>query len=205
MNKETIVIKAEKHVRTIVMLHGLGGSGESLVPLVQNYSLSKQNKLVLPTAPVRRIQGSEGGVMNAWFVVEKVGKPEITPEIKDSAEKICEILEEEAKTTENIVLGGFSQGGIMSLFTGLNYHFKPLKGVFALSSYSKNFEVKHKEVPLFLYNGDEDSMIDVKLAQETYNSVLAEANKKFYIEKGLSHKISKQEMDSLKNWLEKLA
>jgi predicted esterase len=79
--------------------------------------------------------------------------------------------------SNRIVLGGFSQGGAMSLFSGITSD-KRLGGIFGLSCYlllhSKLNELTkngaNKETPIFMGHGDSDPLVrpewGVKTAQE---------------------------------------
>lgn len=78
---------------------------------------------------------------------------------------------------DRIVLGGFSQGGAMSLFSGLTAPFK-LAGIVALSSYlllSLKFAqlVPHpefnKETPIFMAHGDSDPVVNFQLGKRSYD------------------------------------
>lgn len=90
--------------------------------------------------------------------------------------------------SERIVLGGFSQGAAMSIFTGVTTPLK-LAGVFSLSGYLvlshkiKGFiEESHdvnKNTPFFLGHGDEDPVVQYK-----WGSMTAQ-----YLEKELGHKV----------------
>lgn len=69
--------------------------------------------------------------------------------------------------SERIVLGGFSQGGAMSLFTGLTSDVK-VGGIFGLSCYLllgdkiKELipkEFPNKDTPVFMGHGEEDSIV----------------------------------------------
>lgn len=69
--------------------------------------------------------------------------------------------------SSRIVLGGFSQGGAMSVFAGVTNKEK-LGGVFGLSCYMllsdriKNYTPENwpnKDTPFFLAHGDEDEMV----------------------------------------------
>lgn len=75
-----------------------------------------------------------------------------------------------------IVLGGFSQGGVMSVFTGLTSKEK-LGGIFGLSSYLalsdriKNYvpeDWPNKKTPVFLAHGEEDEMVKFSLGQMSH-------------------------------------
>ena len=78
--------------------------------------------------------------------------------------------------SNRIILGGFSQGGAMSIFTGLTTPVK-LGGVFGLSCYLvlhnkiKQFveEAKdaNKETPFFMGHGDADEVVKYRWGQQT--------------------------------------
>jgi len=74
---------------------------------------------------------------------------------------------------DRVVLGGFSQGGAMSLFSGLTFKSKlagivglscwlPLSG--SLASYVPE-DTPHKETKIFLGHGDEDPLVPLALAK----------------------------------------
>lgn len=76
-----------------------------------------------------------------------------------------------------IVLGGFSQGGAMSLLTGAT-HPEKLGGIFALSCYlplSKKFkellppEWPNQKTPVFMAHGDIDSVVKFDLGHLSSN------------------------------------
>jgi predicted esterase len=81
------------------------------------------------------------------------------------------MIDEEIKSgipSTKIILGGFSQGGAMSIFTGLTIK-KKLAGVFGLSCYlvmgNKIKDLiaeggdKNKDTPFFMGHGDADEVV----------------------------------------------
>ena len=75
-----------------------------------------------------------------------------------------------------IVLGGFSQGGAMSLLTGLT-HKEKLGGVFALSSYLplshkfKEFlpeDFPNQKTPVFMAHGDIDAVVKYDFGKNSH-------------------------------------
>lgn len=82
-------------------------------------------KFVLPTAPTQRVTMNMGAPMPSWYDI--VGLDERSNEnckgIEESQAKIKAILQKEHEETglpySRMVLAGFSQGGALSLFTGL--------------------------------------------------------------------------------------
>lgn len=74
-----------------------------------------------------------------------------------------------------IVLGGFSQGGAMSLFSGITYPQK-LGGIFGLSCYMLlrgkirdmiPAENPNKDTPIFMGHGDADPIVRYEWGQQT--------------------------------------
>lgn len=78
-----------------------------------------------------------------------------------------------------IVLGGFSQGGAMSVFSGITGKEK-LGGVFGLSCYLllsdriKNYIPEgfpNKETPFFLAHGKDDGVVKFEFGEKSYDMV----------------------------------
>ena len=78
---------------------------------------------------------------------------------------------------DRIVIGGFSQGGAMSLFSGLTAKVR-LAGIVGLSSYlllSLKFADLvpkpefNKETPIFMAHGDVDQVVNTSLGKKSYD------------------------------------
>jgi len=109
-----------------------------------------------------------------------------------------------------IILGGFSQGGAMSLFSGLTFK-ERLAGVFGLSCYQlmpSKFEGLHKEAgshkPLvFMGHGTADPLVKVewgRMTAEGLRKVGIDVNWNEYA--GLPHSADPAEIDQLERWVE---
>ncbi len=78
--------------------------------------------------------------------------------------------------SERIILGGFSQGGAMSIFTGVTTPHK-LGGVFGLSCYlvlgdkikelSQQSNNANKDTPFFMAHGDADEVVKYQWGQQS--------------------------------------
>jgi predicted esterase len=111
---------------------------------------------------------------------------------------------------KRIVLGGFSQGGAMSRFSGLSFT-QRLAGVFGLSCYQlveKKFDELRKEAgdhkpPVFMGHGKEDPLVKLEYGQMT-----AEGLKKrgFNVDwreyEDTAHSVSMDEFDELEQWVQ---
>lgn len=128
-----------------------------------------ENTLVL-TCPQHTIDGN----------AESLRKNEDEAGILLSKEYLHGLIKQEVDAgipPERIVIGGFSQGGAMSIFSGLTAKFK-LAGIIGLSSYlllSLKFAdlvpkpALNQETPIFMAHGDEDQVVNYELGKKSYD------------------------------------
>lgn len=106
-----------------------------------------------------------------------------------------------------IVVGGFSQGGAVSYFTGFQTK-QPIGGLMVLSSFiprEKEFQFAPETagVPLLICHGDADSRARYEWALKSKQR-LADAGAKditFYTYPNMDHTSSPQEMKDVRAWL----
>src|SRR5690348_16880246 len=125
----------------VIWLHGLGADGHDFAPIVPQLVSPDERPLrfVFPHAPVRPVTINSGMPMRAWYDILGFGRgiPQDEAGIRSSDELVRELIRRENTRgipTDRIVLGGFSQGGAISLFTGPRYPEK-LAGIMGLSCY----------------------------------------------------------------------
>jgi len=111
---------------------------------------------------------------------ESLRKDEDEPGILQSQAYFHELIQKEIDSgipADRIVIGGFSQGGAMSIFSGLTAKVK-LAGIVALSSYlllSLKFSDLvpkpefNKETPIFMAHGDKDRIVNFELGKKSYD------------------------------------
>ena len=103
-------------------------------------------KVICPTAPTMPVTLNNGFRMPSWFDLRTldVGGPEDVDGIKSAARNVHDMIEKEVHAgiaPSNIMIGGFSQGGALALYSALTYPQK-IAGVVALSGWlplHKNF------------------------------------------------------------------
>ena len=152
--------------------------------------------------------------MPAWFdlySLDPTGK-EDDKGIEKSKQLIQSLIEEEINNgidPSRIVLGGFSQGGALSLYTGLTGKYK-LAGIVALSCWlplHKTFpEVLNTsnadQVPIMQAHGDCDPVVPYRWGQLTSTAVKNFAkNHEFKTYKGLAHSSNAAEMQDIRQFL----
>lgn len=169
-NNVVIDAKDGNHTATIIFLHGLGDTGhgwaETFAAIKPSYC-----KLICPTAPAQPVTLNAGMIMPSWFDLMTLthNGPEDAEGISKASQSIIKIIEEEMSKhnipAERILLGGFSQGGALSLHTGLRYS-KPLAGILAFScwlplhkDYPDAFVQGNKEVPVLQCHGEADPLV----------------------------------------------
>ncbi|KAJ1927906.1 hypothetical protein EC988_010201, partial [Linderina pennispora] len=138
----SVVLKARaQHTASVIFLHGLGDSGHGWAPVAQILSRTLPHvKFILPNAPESPVTLNFGMSMPSWYDIrslERVTKDEDEAGMRESMIKVNKIISDEVAagiSPERIVLGGFSQGGAMTLFTGLQSELK-LGGLIVLSAY----------------------------------------------------------------------
>ena len=115
---------------SLIILHGLGdtadgwaGAGHEIASHVPGL------RVVLPTATSRPVTMNQGHTMPAWYDIKGLDDRhnEQCDGIGEARNYIVGLMEKEqaAYPDASIILGGFSQGGAMSLYTGLQYEGQP--------------------------------------------------------------------------------
>jgi len=182
---KTITIHPQSTVDSLVILtHGLGDSAEGFADVAQMFSAKlPTTKFVLPTAPNQPVTLNGGMRMPSWY--------DITG-LSDRANEKCEGIEESSKIIQDIMdannaegipynkmlLAGFSQGGALSLFTGLQLpKEKKLSGIFVMSGYlagAKAFKLTPglESTPVLHCHGKIDPMVQFSWAEQTRDAVV---------------------------------
>ena len=177
-----LILNPKVHQRTLIWLHGLGDSAEGFLPLFQMNKLFENCRIVLLTAPVRPVTLNSGTEMNSWHDISSLEKIEVNNQVLESAEIISNEIISQKNDADFIILGGFSQGGALSLYTGL----------------------AHLDTPVLLYHGRDDSMITMSMAKTSYERVLKDIKYKFMSEEGLGHGVSLKGLHEMKTWVKTL-
>lgn len=217
----TIVIPAiTNHRATVICLHGLGDSGAGWSFLAENWRRRGQFKdvaFVFPSAPSIPITVNMGMSMPGWYDIanfDSLGsRTEDEAGILRSRTQIHSIVQNQIQNgipASKIILGGFSQGGAMSLFSGLTFTEK-LAGVFGLSCYQlidRRFDElragsgDHKP-PVFMGHGTEDPLVKFDWGKRTYEGLKQKGfDVVFNAYPGLDHGADPREIDELEKWVE---
>ncbi|KAG7058581.1 acyl-protein thioesterase 1 [Colletotrichum scovillei] len=192
---------AGKHTATVIFAHGLGDTGHGWASAVENWRRRQrldEVKFVLPHAPQIPITCNWGMRMPGWFdikvldgTVEALRESEDERGILASSEYFQQLVQAEVDAgipAERVVLGGFSQGGAMAIFSGLTGKHR-IGGIVGLSCWlllSNKFaglvpeEKANQETPVWLGHGDADPLVRPELGALSMDAL-----------KGLGYKVSR--------------
>lgn len=213
MSSPVVISASAKHTATVIFLHGLGDTGHGWASAMASIK-SPHIKYVCPTAPTIPVTLNAGCRMPSWFDIMAldIKGPEDADGIRRAAETVQQLIEQEEKNgiaSNRIILGGFSQGGALALYTALRFQ-KPLAGIIALSSWlplNSEFPaaaVGNLETPILQCHGDMDPIVPIQWGQATAE-ILKTFVKSTTFKKysGMSHCSCDEEMSDVKDFIDK--
>jgi phospholipase/carboxylesterase len=170
----------------VVLLHGFGAPGDDLVALASVMNAPKGTRFVFPEAPISFSMGF--GESRAWWMIDMLhlqtmlmqGRfEELKREVPDALERSREQLEKlldgvQAKygvAGSRLVLGGFSQGAMLSLDLALRSD-RPLAGLILFSGtimcaddWKRRFSSR-SGIPILQSHGRVDPVLPFTFAEE---------------------------------------
>ena len=199
---------------SIVWLHGLGADGNDFAPIVPELLRRGWPSLrfVFPHAPVRPVTINNRVPMRAWYDIVDIALDTRADE-GGVAESIVQVEALVAREVERgvprsrVVLAGFSQGGAVTLATGLRSA-EPLAGLVALSAYVPSAHKARDALvagagrqPVFMGHGSQDPVVPFQ-AGEQAASLLRELG--FQVDwhaYPMPHSVCAEEIRDLGDWL----
>ena len=184
----------------IFLLHGFGANMRDLVDIAPMIN-QKDFIYIFPNAPFE-INSGFNQKAYSWFDFDNLN------EIKES-EKILENTIEESLGLFNIdkdkiYLGGFSQGGMMTMHADI-IHQNLFSGLLILSSTKISQIDLNIDLSLnprvFLAHGVNDSIISINQGQETHRKLISKGLNVEYHEYEMGHQIIEKEIIDIKSWL----
>jgi len=109
--------------------------------------------------------------------------------------------------SSRIVLAGFSQGGAVALYTGLQYQ-QRLAGIMALSTYlpfDEGFDfhlsAANAGAPIFYGHGTQDPVVPILLGEHTRNALTALGCSIVWHTYPMPHSVCAEEIAHIRAWL----
>jgi len=188
MNSEQLSIveiqPESEHKYSVIWMHGLGADGHDFEGLVPELHLAARANIhfIFPNAPVQPVTINGGASMRSWYDILEMSLERKVDHngIHQSSGSIEALIRQEMDRgipSANILLAGFSQGGVIALHTGLRYPHK-LAGIVALSTYLPTIEQLKTErsaannaTPIFMAHGIIDPIVAVESGKAAFDTL----------------------------------
>ncbi|GAA5940543.1 hypothetical protein JCM3775_004824 [Rhodotorula graminis] len=220
-----------EHTGTVIWSHGLGDTAQgwrSFAQALTRVQGLEGVKWVLTNAPKRFVTINHAE-MPSWYDISRPNAPaaeEDTDGMAASVQQLEELVkhevDEEGIEEGRVVVGGFSQGGVISLLTGLTSP-RQLGGVCVLSGFlglthadkiKSHLSPTALETPILWAHGTADSVISFERAQSGRRYLVDELELdeggeggrkpgkfRFSAHAGMGHQLGSQEFEEVKAWL----
>ena len=189
----------------IILLHGFGASMRDLAGLCP--AIHPEGYIyICPNAPIS-VEIGNGMSGYAWTPPRDEREDE---DLELAAEKLSILVEEVTSGYKiepgRVLLGGFSQGGMMTYRCGLpSPHL--FKGLFILSGVAPELDLlqemlpEERTQPIFIAHGTSDHMVAITEARSAHGFLDAEGYTSVYKEYGMGHEINQDVLDDLVPWI----
>jgi phospholipase/carboxylesterase len=192
----------------LVLHHGRGADEQDLIGLADALDPARALLIVAPRAPLTLA----GGPGFHWYVVPRVGYPD--PEtfaagVQALAEFHDELWERTGIEPGRTVLGGFSQGAVMSYALGLAGGRPRPAGILAFSGFLPSvpgFEPDlegRAGLPAFIAHGRADRVISVEFGRRARDLLESGGLAVEYLESDAAHQIGPRAVVAARGWLER--
>ncbi|XP_052776599.1 acyl-protein thioesterase 1-like [Mya arenaria] len=206
----TVAAQASRNTATLIFLHGLGDTGQGWAEAFKQLKLQNV-KCIFPNASINPVTLNYGMKMPSWFDIKglSMDSPEDEDGIKAASQMLNHLIANEEKegiSSENVYVGGFSQGGAVALYTALTSQ-KKLAGIVGLSTWlplNKQFPQalgENRDIPMFQGHGEDDPLVPLKWGELSGKLVQQMTSKHtFKTYPGLGHSSCQEEMEDVKNF-----
>jgi phospholipase/carboxylesterase len=188
----------------LVLFHGRGTSEHDLFPLLDMLDPERRLVGVTPRGPLALPPGGAH-----WYVVRRVGFPDpdtFGPTYDLASRWLDALAEETGVPPERTVLGGFSQGAVMSHALGLGTGRPRPAGILALSGFIPVVEGFEPDLsppipPVAIGHGTLDPVISVEFGRRARAILEGAGADLLYREYPLPHTIDPRFLDELQGWV----
>lgn len=198
----------------VIWLHGLGDSGAGFAPVVPALGLSADHaiRFVFPHAPEQAVTINAGYVMRSWYDIKSMDlldRADMAGVLASETRVKALIAEQEALgiASNRIILAGFSQGGVMSLFTGLRYPNK-LAGIMGLSCYlpagdqlPESVSEHNRATSILQHHGLQDDVVPHQAGLMAREALLKASYQTQWQEYTMGHSVLPQQLIDIGRWI----
>lgn len=182
----------------LILFHGRGADEHDLFPLLDVLDPDRRLHGYTPRGPLSLPPGGAH-----WYIVPRVGYPDPAT-FAASYEEASQWLD--ALPYERIVVGGFSQGCVMSLALGLGTGRPRPLAIAGFSGFipvvdSWTLDTTRPLPPVALGHGTQDPIIPVEFGRAARDTLLAAGAELLYQEYPLPHTLDGQFLVAVREWL----
>ena len=198
----------------VIWLHGLGDSGAGFAPVVPVLGLPSNHSIrfIFPHAPEQAVTINGGYIMRAWYDIKSMDLHDRADlaGVHASEKQIAELILRQIAAgipSERIILAGFSQGGVMSLFTGLRFE-QPLAGIMALSCYlpggdklPDNLSGTNLTTPILQHHGEQDDVVPLFAGKMAHDALLQQGYNTTWKSYSMPHSVLPTQLQEIGQWI----
>lgn len=197
---------ADEPAGALVLLHGRGADERDLAPILDVLDPHRRLVGLTPGGPLNLPPGGRH-----WYAVAQVGYPD-RDTFHATLPRLTGFLDgwlaERGIDWERTVIGGFSQGTVMSYATALGPGRPSPAGILALSGFIPTVEGwepelgRHRGLPVAITHGARDQVISVQLGRDARDRLAAAGLDVAYQESEAAHHVDPRTIPALTAWLD---
>lgn len=206
----SILIEPENDLKKVIIwLHGLGADGSDFVPVSNELVFPAKNntRFIFPHAEVMSVTINGGMQMRAWYDIQQADLTRRVDAvgIMNSVERIATLvagLQAEGIALKDIVLAGFSQGGVVALQTAMQLNL-PVAGIMALSTYiplRDSIDSLQKQ-RVFLAHGVDDGVVPYVESLSSLDWLRSQGHDVDWHQYPMMHSVCAEEIADISQWL----
>ena len=188
----------------LVLFHGRGADEHDLFPLLDLLDPERRLLGVTPRGPLSLPPGGAH-----WYAVQQIGYPDpgtFLPTYEAASDWLASLAEETGIGLERTVLGGFSQGAVMTYALGLGRGRPRPAALVALSGFVPTvpgfeLDLEPPLPPVAIGHGSLDPVISVEWSRRAKQALEAAGAEVLYREYPLPHAIDPRFLVELAPWI----
>jgi phospholipase/carboxylesterase len=193
----------------------LGDSGDGFAPVVPVLKLPRDHgiRFIFPHAPEQPVTINQGYVMRSWYDIKSMdlhNRADMEG-VLVSEKRVQALIQEQIDAgipANKIILAGFSQGGVLSLFTGLRFK-QSLAGILALSCYlptadklPEHCHEANKSTPLLQHHGIQDDVVPMSSGKMAFDLLQQAGYNTTWKSYPMPHSVLPQQLNDISAWLQ---